>query len=91
MVPTLCFKLEFLVVASDKNMSEACFGDVANEMHIVYLLNLLMVANGHCEQQFIVLATIECTGGDIHVQLFGHDSCLVVDRQLLLKDAASHT
>ena len=89
-IPTLCFELEFLVVACDKNLSEAWVRNVTNEFDVVHILYLLVVANGDGEQQFVVLTAIEGTGGDVHVQFLGHDCRLVVDGYLSLEDAAAH-
>ena len=88
-VPALGLELEFLVVAGDEDVAEAGIGDVANELDILYLLYLLVVADGHGEEQLVVFTAIEGTGGDIHVQLLSHDGGLVVDGQLLLEDAAA--
>ena len=84
------FELELLVIAGDKDVSEALVGDVTNQLHILHVLNLLVVAYRHGEQQFIVLAAIEGAGGNVHVQLLGHDSSLIVNGYLLFEDAATH-
>ena len=71
-------------------MAVLLVGDVADELDVVNSLHLFAVAYGHGEHQFVVLAAIQGTGGDVHVHFFGHDSCLVVNGQILLEDAAAH-
>ena len=78
-----------MAVACDEQVSEAFLGDMTYEVDVVDLLDLFEVSDRYGEQQLIVLAAIEGAGGDVHVQLLGHDSCLVVDGQLLLVDATS--
>ena len=70
-------------------MPELLVGDVTDKLDVFQLLNLLVVANGNGEHQFVVFATVQGAGSDVHVHLFSHHGGLVVDRQLLLKDAAA--
>ena len=55
----------------------------------VHLLNLLVVADWHGEEQFVVLAAVEGARRNVHVQLLSHHRRLIVDRYVLLVDAAS--
>ena len=49
-IPTLCFELEFLVVTGDKDLTKTSICDVANELDVVHILYLLVVANRNGEQ-----------------------------------------
>ena len=48
-----------------------------------------MVVKRHGEQKFVVLAAVESRCNEIHAELFGHDSRLIVDGDAVLIDAAS--
>ena len=63
---------------------------MSDEAHVVELLHLLQVTDGYGEQQFVVLAAVQGTGGHIHVHLLGHHRCLIVDGNLLLVDATTN-
>ena len=77
-IPALGAQFELLVVAADEHQAELGARDVTDKLHVVQLLNLLVVAYGNGEEQFVILAAVQGAGGDVHVQLFGHHSRLIV-------------
>ena len=89
-LPALGFEFKLLIVAGDEYLSELFFRDMPDEFDTVDLLYLLVVADGDGEQQFVILAAIEGTGGDIHIHLLCHHGRLVVDWDVFLVDVASH-
>ena len=88
-LPALCFQLHLTAIAGDEHTTQFGLGDVANEADALYLAHLLVVGEGHGEQQLVVFATIEGAGGDVHVELFGHHGGLVVERDVLFIHAAA--
>lgn len=78
-IPALGLEGEFLIVAADEHEAELGAGDVADEAYVVELFYLLVVADGDGEEEFVVFAAVEGAGGDVEVELFGHDCGLVVD------------
>ena len=63
-LPALGFKGELLIIARNQELPELGISDMPDEPDILHLLHLLMVTDGDCEQQFIVLTPIQGTGGD---------------------------
>ena len=91
MNPPLCFELKLLIITGYEHFSEICIGNVSDELDTVNLLDFLMIADGNGEQQLVIFAAVEGTGGDVHVHLLGHDSGLIVDGDILLIDATANT
>ena len=88
-IPSLRLQFEFLVVACYEHLSEFRTCDVSNQLHVVHLLNLLVVADWHGEEQFVILAAVEGARRNVHVQLLRHHRRLIVDWDILLVDAAA--
>ena len=86
----MSLEVELLSVKCDENSAEVLFGDMAYELHVVHGLNRLMVADGYCEKQLVVFTTIQGAGGDIHVHLFCHHCCLIVDGDVFLEYSATY-
>ena len=91
MNPPLSLEFKLLIITSYEHFPELLLGDVSDEFNTLYLFNLLVIADGNGEQQFVVLAAIQGTGGDIHIHLLRHDRRLVVDGDVLFIDATTHT
>ena len=89
-VPTLGFEGKFVAIARDELCAFGSGGDVTDDFDIGQGFHTLVVGEGHGEEEFVVLTTIEGTGGDIEVELLGCDCRLVVDGQAFLKDATTH-
>ena len=89
-IPSLCFQLKLLSVTGNECATKFLFSDVSDEFDSFHLGNLLVIGNGNGKQQFVIFASIKGAGGDVHIQLFSHDCCLVVDGQMFFVDAASH-
>ena len=81
---------EFVAVAGDQLGAELRTRDVADDFHVVERFYLLVGGERHGEKQFVVLAAVERAGAYVEIQLFGRHSCLVVDGQTVLVDAAAH-
>ena len=62
---------------------------VTYQLDVLELDDLVVVSQGDGKEQLVVLATIQGAGVDIHIELFGHDSGLVVNGYALLIDAAA--
>ena len=62
---------------------------VADEFYVLELDDLVVVGQGYGKEEFVVLASIQGAGIDIHVEFFGHDGGLVVNGDALLIDAAA--
>ena len=90
MNPPLSLEFKLLIITSYEHFPELLLGDVSDEFNTLYLFNLLVIADGNGEQQFVVLAAIQGTGGDIHIHLLSHHSRLVVDGDVFLVDATTH-
>ena len=88
-VPALGFQLQLSPIPGDKHATQALVGDMAHEAHPLHSFHLLIVADAHGEQQFVVFAAVECAGGDIHVEFLSHECRLVVNGYVFLKNAAS--
>lgn len=88
-VPSLCLEGEFLSVAGDEGTAQIGAGDVPDDAHIVQGSHLFVQRKGNGEEQFVVLAAVEGASADVHVEFFGSDGCLVVERQPFLVDAAA--
>jgi hypothetical protein len=90
-VPALGLEFKLLTVTTYEYMAVLLVSDVTDEANVLHLLHFLAVTYGNGKYQFIVFATIEGTGRDIHVHFFCHDSCLIVNREVLLEDTAADT
>ena len=87
-VPTLGFELEFAAVARNEGAAKFLLGNVSDHFHIVDLADAVVVGKGDGEQELVVLASVEGTGGDVQVELLSRSGCLVVERNPFLVDAA---
>ena len=88
--PALCLQLHLGTIACDEGKAHRVAHNVSDYTYILHCGNLLMVGNGDCEQQFIILASTKSAGDDIEVQLLGHNGSLVVNGDALLVDSATH-
>ena len=88
-IPALRLEFKLLIVTGYEHLAEFLVSDVADEFDTLDLLDFLVIAYGNGEEQFVVLATVEGAGGDVHIHLLGHDGGLVVDGDVLLIDAAA--
>ena len=88
-IPTLCFQLKFLSVSGNEELAQIFFGDVANLPYTLHRLNLLVVTDRYGKEKFIIFATIQSSGGKVHIEFFCLHGCLVVDRYVLLIYSAS--
>ena len=88
-LPALRLQLHLATIAGDEHTTQFGLGDVADEADALYLAHLLVVGEGDSKQEFIVFATIEGAGGDVHVEFFGHHGSLVVERDVLFIHAAA--
>ena len=86
----MCHEFKLVVVSCDEHFSQTFLGDMSDEMHSLDVLNALMVADGHGEEQFVVLTAVEGTCGDIEIEFLCHHCRLIVDGDVLLEDTASH-
>ena len=86
----MCHEFKLVVVSCDEHFSQTFLGDMSDEMHSLDVFHSLMIADGHSEEQFIVLTAVEGASGDIEVEFLCHHRSLIVDGDILLEDAASH-
>ena len=85
----MCSNIKLVVVACDESATEvfACY--IANLFYAFHIFYFGMIADRNGEEEFVVFAAIECAGGYIEVELFSSYGCLIVDRDVLLIDAAT--
>ena len=88
-IPTLGFQGEFLVVSSHEGGAEFRFGDITDHAYTLEHIHLILHGERDSEEEFIVFSAVQGTCGEVHVELFGCDGGLIVDRYVLLEDAAS--
>ena len=91
MCPSLRFELKLLIITGYEHTPEFRIGDVAYQLHTFNLLDFLVIADGNGKQQLVVLASVQGTGGNIHVQLLSHHCRLVIDGDVFLENTATHT
>ena len=88
-IPALGFQFELLAIAGDEGTAKLWLGDVAYQTNAFDVLHTLMIGYGHGEEQLIVFASIQGTGGEVHVELLSHHGCLIVYGDMLLIDSAA--
>lgn len=88
-VPPLSFEFELLSISRDEHSAEGFLCDVAYLLDAFHLFDFGMVADRYGEEQLVVLTSIHGAGGEVHVEFLCHDCRLVVDRDVLLVDAAT--
>ena len=88
-VPPLSFEFKLLSISRDEHFAEGFLSDVTYLLNAFHLFDFGMVADGYSEEQFVVFATIHSTCGEVHIEFFSHDSCLIVDGDVLLVDATT--
>ena len=84
------FEGEFLAVAGDESATELFFGDVADDFHVLDGGDAVVLGEGYGEEELVVFAAVEGTSRDVHVELFGSHSGLVVEWDAFFVDAAAH-
>ena len=78
-IPSLGLDRNFTAVARDHSRAKFRFGDVSDHPYSVDGLDLLLVGERHCEEKFVVLATVHSRSHKIHIEFLSHDSCLIID------------
>ena len=64
---------------------------VTYQFDVLELNYLVVVGQGNGEQEFVVLASVQGAGVDVHVEFLGHDCGLVIYGDALLIYAAAGT
>ena len=89
-IPALRFQFQFVAVAGHQCTAQFRLGDVTDDFDILHLGHRLMCCQRDGEEQFVVLAAIQGTSAQAHVELFGHHGSLVVDGNTFLIDPATY-
>ena len=95
----MCGERHRIAVARYKAEVDGLFGlagfvlgsrDMADDIDIIQRNEFLVVVDIAGEEEFIILAAIECTSDDVQIHLFRESNRLVVDRQFVLVDIAAY-
>ena len=89
-IPALGLDVEFLTIAGDEGTTEVGTGDVTDDLDVLHSCYLFVKSQRHGEEEFVILAAVEGAGGDVHIEFFSCYGCLVVERDALLVEAATH-
>ena len=79
-IPALRFYFYFCPITAFKNKAIPLFGDMTDHMYSLYLRYFVVHKQRNSKQQFIILSPIHCHSSYIHIELFGHHGCLIIDR-----------
>ncbi len=85
----MCGDVKLVVVASYQSASKVFTCYIAYLFYAFHVFNLGMISDRNGEEEFVVFAAIKRTCSYVEVELFGSYGCLVVDRDVLLIDAAT--